>query len=91
MELGGEEGLKYEINVDGEQLEQVSDFKYLRFVLDESGADVTKYCTVVVSGRKVAGKIRSLVNEKTLQPKYAKVLHEALFMLVLPYGNEKMI
>ena len=37
--LGGEEGLECEVCVDGIYLEHVSEFKYLRFVLDESGTD----------------------------------------------------
>ena len=47
--------------MDGLQLEQVSEFKYLRCVLDESGADVDKCRRKLVSGIKVAGAIRSLV------------------------------
>ena len=37
MILGGEEGLGCKIHVDGTQLEQVSDFKYLGCLLGESG------------------------------------------------------
>ena len=36
MSLGGEEGLEYEVCVDGIHLEHVSEFKYLGNVLDES-------------------------------------------------------
>ena len=39
MVLGGEEGLECEVCVDGMRLEHVSEFKYLRCVLDESGTD----------------------------------------------------
>ena len=35
--LNGEEGLKFEVSVDGMSLKHVSEFKYLRCVLDESG------------------------------------------------------
>ena len=42
----------------------------------------------MVSGRRVAGAIRSLVNVKDLQPQCASVLHETLFVPVLTYGNE---
>ena len=38
--LDEEEGLECEICVDGVRLEQVSEFKYLRCVLGESGTDV---------------------------------------------------
>ena len=37
MVLNGEDGFDYEVHVDGICLEHVSEFKYLRFVLDESG------------------------------------------------------
>ena len=39
MILNGEEGLKCEVPVDEIHLEHVSEFKYLVFVLDESGTD----------------------------------------------------
>ena len=37
--LDGEEGLEYEVCVDGIHLEHVLEFKYLECVLDESGSD----------------------------------------------------
>ena len=37
MVLGGEEGLDCEILVEDKRLEQMSKFKYLEYVLDESG------------------------------------------------------
>ena len=43
MVLGGEEGLECEIYVDGAQLEQVSEFKYLLCVLGESVTDVGEW------------------------------------------------
>ena len=61
MVLVGEEGLEYEISVEGTQLEKVSEFKYLRCVLEESGTYVAECRRRVVSGRKVASSIRSLV------------------------------
>ena len=67
MVLGEEEGLECEIYMDGEQLEQVSEFKYLGYVFDEPITDVAKYHSKVASGRKVAGTIRPLVNAKGLQ------------------------
>ena len=63
---GGEEGLEREIRVDGERLVQLSVFKYLGCVLDESGIDVTKCCSKLTNGRKVAGPFRSLVNARGL-------------------------
>ena len=39
MMLGWEEGLECEVCVNGIRLEHVSDSKYLRCVLDESGID----------------------------------------------------
>ena len=37
--LNGEQGLECEVSVDEMQLEHVSEFKYLGFVLNESGTD----------------------------------------------------
>ena len=60
--LNGEEGL------DWIRLEHVSEFKYLGCVLnDESVRDEPTYSREIASGRKVAGVIRSLVNDKDLQ------------------------
>ena len=39
MVLDGEEGLECEVSVDGVRLEHVSEFKYLVYVLDESGTN----------------------------------------------------
>src|SRR5678815_550918 len=50
--------------LDGEQLEQVSEFKYLGYVLDEKGTDDAECSRKGVNGRKVAGAIKSLVNVK---------------------------
>ena len=59
MVLGGEEGLECEVCVDGIRLEHFSEFKYLRCVLDEAGTDEAECSRKVVSGKKVAGAIRS--------------------------------
>ena len=45
----------------------------------------------MVSGRKVAGGIRSLVCIRGLQLECARVLHEILFGFVLMYDSETMI
>ena len=63
----GEEGLECEVCVDGIRSEHVSEFKYLGCVLDESGTDEAEYSRKVVSGRRVAGDIRSLVNGRSSQ------------------------
>ena len=42
-------------------------------------------------GRKVAGGIRSLVNDCDLQLQCARVLHEVFLVPVLIYGSETMI
>ena len=39
MVLNGEEGLECEVHVDGICVEHISEFKYLRCVLDGSGTD----------------------------------------------------
>ena len=58
--------------------------------MDESGTD--EECSrEVVSGRRVAGAIRSLVNARSLQSECARVFHESLLVPVLTYGSETMI
>ena len=52
MMLGGEEGLEREVWVDGIHLEHVSEFKYLKCVLDESSTDETECSRKVASGRR---------------------------------------
>ena len=55
MVLGGEEGLECEVCVDGIRLEHVSELKYLKCVLDESGRPTNEVeCSrKVASGRRV--------------------------------------
>ena len=45
----------------------------------------------VVSGRRVAGAIRSLVSAKDFQLQYARVLHETLLVPVLMNDSETML
>ena len=61
-------------------------------VLDESGSTNEAECSrKVVSRRRVADDIRSLVNARSLQLECAKVLHESLLMPVLMYGSKTLI
>ena len=60
-------------------------------VLDKSGIDEAECSRKVVSGRRVAGAIRYLVNARSLQLDCARVLHESLLVPVLMYGSETMI
>ena len=62
------------------------EFKYLGCVLDESECS-----RKAVTGKRVSGAIRSLVNVRGLQLECARVLHETLLMAVLMYGSETMI
>ena len=84
MALNREEGLECEVHVDRIYLDHVSEFKYMRYVLDEYGTDGAE-CS-----RKVASAIRSLVNTRDLQLECAKVLHETLLAPVLIHGSEML-
>src|SRR5678815_2338385 len=77
--------------LDGEQLKQVSEFKYLGYVLDEKGTDDAECGRKVVNGRKVAGAIKSFMNVKGLSLECARVLHEGMLLLVLLYSSETMV
>ena len=44
-----------------------------------------------MSGRRVAGAIRSLVNARDLQLECARVLHETLLVPVLMYGSKTVL
>ena len=44
-----------------------------------------------MSGRRISGASRSLVNGRCLQLECARVLHETLLVPVLMYGSEIMI
>ena len=79
--FGGEEGSVYELIVDGRQFEDVSECKYLGFVLDRSGTDGAECC------RKVVGPIRSLVNARNLQFECARVLREGFLVPFLLHGS----
>ena len=73
------------------RLEHVSEFKYLRCVLDESGTVEAECSRKVANERKVAGAITLMVNARSLQLECAGVLHESLMASFLMYGSEKMI
>ena len=91
MMLNGEEGMECEVCVDGIRLENVSTFKYLGCVLDESGTDGAECSRKAASERRVAVAIRSLVNARSLQFECARVLYEPLLEPVLTYGSETTI
>ena len=44
-----------------------------------------------MSGRRVAGVIRSLVNARDLQLQCARVLHETLLVPILMYGRDNVM
>ena len=67
MLINGERGLECEVLVGGIRFDHVSEFRYLRWILYESGTDGAECSRKVGSGRRVAGAIRSLVNAKDLQ------------------------
>ena len=67
MVPNGEEGVEFEVHVDEIRIEHVSEFKYLVYVLEESGTDGAECSIKVASGRTDACDIRSLVNAKDLQ------------------------
>ena len=70
--LGREEESECEVCIDRKRLEHVSEFKYLGCILEKSGTDEVECIRKVVSGRRVAGVIRSLVNARSLQLQYAR-------------------
>ena len=83
MVINGEEGLDWEVSADGVKLENVSEFKYLGCVLNESGTYESECSRKVVSGRRVAGAIRTLGNAMDLQLECGRFLHETLFVPVV--------
>ena len=91
MMLNGEEGLECEIRVDWMQLEHVSEFKYFRYVLDESGTNEAECRRKEASRRRIGGAIRSLVNARGLRLECDRVLNETLLMPILMYSTETMI
>ena len=60
-------------------------------VLDESGTDRAGCSGKVVSGRIVAGAIRSRVNATDLQLQCTRVLHETLLVSVLMYCRDSVM
>ena len=83
--------MECEVHVDGIHLEQISEFKYLRCILNESGTEGAGCSRKVMSWRRVAGAISSLVNARGLQLECARVLHETLLVPILMYGSETML
>ena len=75
MVLNEEEGLECEVHINEICCKYVSGFKYFGFTVDESGTDGAECIRKLVSGRSVAGAIRSLVNARNFYLEYARVLH----------------
>ena len=73
MVLNREEELECEVHVGGIHLEHDSEFKYLECVLDELGTNRAECSRKVVSGKGVAGAIRSLVNARDLKLEFASL------------------
>ena len=71
--------------MDRARLEQVPELKYLGCVLNELGRDDVDCRRKVAYGRKVAGAIRSLFNDRGLQFDCARVLNEGLLVPFLLY------
>ena len=67
------------------------EFKYLGWVFEESSTDEAECSRKVASERSVAGATKSLVNDRSLQLKFARVLHKSLLVPVLTYGRETVI
>ena len=59
--------------------------------MDESGTDRAECSRNVASGRRAAGIIWSLVNDRDLQIEWAEVLHGTLLVPVLMYGSETIL
>ena len=66
-------------------------FKYLECVLNESGTNETEYSRKAVSGRRVVGDIRSLVDAGNVQLECALVFLDSFLVPALAYGSETMI
>ena len=73
-----------EVQLVGIRFEHISEFKYLGYVLDKSGTDGIECSRKVVSGKRDAGFIRSLLE-------CTRVLHETLLVHVLMYGSEAIL
>ena len=59
--------MECEVHVDGARLKYVSEFKYLGCVLNEAGINEAECSRKVASRRRVAGAIRSLVDDRVLE------------------------
>jgi hypothetical protein len=79
------------VEVDGVQLEQVSEFKYLGYMIENKGGDDAECDRKVSNGRRVAGAITTMGNAKNLNLECLKRLHECMLVPVLMFGSEVMV
>ena len=80
--------MECEVCVDRIYLEHVSEFKYLRCVLDESGTEEAGCSRKLASESWVAG---AMVNGRSLLLECARVFHESLLVSIFTYSSETMI
>ena len=66
----------------------MSKFKYLWYVLDESGTEVAQFHRKVMNEREFPGVIRSLINDRVLLLEAGRVLHKGLLGPVLFHCSE---
>ena len=59
--------------------------------MDGSGRDGAECSRKVASGRRVAGAIQFLVNDRDLLLEYARILHETFLVSVLMYGEDNVM
>lgn len=90
MVLGGEGEIMSDIKIQGGQMEQMQEFKYLECMVNDKGINVVEYENKLMSGRTVAGAIRALVDMKRLKLVYAKCYTRQLILTLL-CGNKTMV
>lgn len=77
----------YDIKIEGGRMEQVHECIYLGCLVSDRGTEKFD-CEKVINGRRVAGTIRALVNEKR-ESWVSQVLHKSLIPMM--YRNETLV
>ena len=78
--------------LDGEELEQVSEFKYLGTIFSEDGRLVKEFEERRKKGNAVASQLRSHVfNKKELSSDTKLAIHSSIFRPTILYGSESWV
>ena len=86
-----EEPKVLDISLNGEKMEEVDEFKYLRSVFCKDGSLEGETRERAVQGRKVVGSLGRMMRERTVSRDVKKGLRDGIIVPTLTYASETWV